>query len=228
MTFLLRFAESIKLDIMKNRVLLLIIILTSSVAMSGQPIELAPFGGYMFGGKVKFIQGEVNFRDNANFGIALNVPVERIASVEVFWSHMDTRAEWRPYTQYKPEYEPADYDVSIDYFQIGGSKQADLGTGIVKGFGSLTVGAAYFNIKDPDINDVWRFAATLGGGIKIFPTDRIGIRLQGRLLMPMYWGSAGFYAGIGTGGISTGVGVSTYTLLAQGDLTAGLVILIGE
>jgi hypothetical protein len=213
---------------MKNRVLLLLAVLIPPIIMFGQAVELTPFAGYMFGGKAKFIQGEINFRDNANFGLAVDVPVERIASVEIYWSHMDTRAEWRPYKQYLPEFDPADLDVSIDYFQIGGLKQGDLGTGIVKGFGSLTIGAAYLNIKDPEINDVWRFAATLGGGIKIFPTDRIGIRLQGRLLMPMYWGNVGFYAGIGTGGGSAGIGVNTYTLLLQGDLTAGLIIQLGE
>lgn len=213
---------------MKSRILLLITTLIAPLIISAQGVELTPFAGYMFGGKAKFIQGELNLRDNANFGLALDIPIERVASVEVFWSHMDTRAEWRPYKQYLPEYDPADFDVSIDYFQIGSLKQGDLGTGIVKGFGSLTIGAAYFNIKDPDISDVWRFAATLGGGIKIFPTDRIGIRLQGRLLMPMYWGNVGFYAGIGTGGGSAGVGVSTYTLLLQGDLTGGLIIKIGD
>jgi len=213
---------------MKNRVFLLFITILTPFLLISQAVEITPFAGYMFGGKTKFIQGEINFRDNPSFGIVLGIPVERVGSVEVFWSHMDTRAEWRPYKQYLPEFDPADYDVSIDYFQVGGLREGDLGTGIVKGFGSLTLGAAYLNVKDPGVGDVWRFAATLGGGIKIYPTNRIGIRLQGRLLMPMYWGSAGFYAGIGTGGGSAGISVNTYTLLLQGDLTAGLIIRLGD
>jgi hypothetical protein len=211
------------MKIFKRFILMAVVLLPGII--SGQVVEITPFGGYQFGGRMNYVEGTLKFEDNANYGIILNVPIERVLSVEVYWSHMDSKVNWDPY---KISLNPREFDVSVDYFQVGAMKQADLGTGIVKGFGVLTLGAVYFNIKDPEVSDVWRFAGTLGGGIKIYPTNRIGFRLQGRLLMPMYWGSAGFYCGIGSGGGNCGVGVNATSFLVQGDLTAGVIISIGD
>lgn len=214
---------------MKKLIYLLSLVFLIPLASIGQSIELTPFVGYQFGGKMKFIQGDFKIENNLNYGIALDIPVRYGSYVDIYWSHMETKASWNPFSQYAPEYpEVDDIGMSVDYFQIGGMQQADLGTGIVKGFGVLTIGAAYFNAKDSDIQDVWRFAMTLGGGLKIHPTDRIGIRLQGRLLMPMAFGGTGAYCGIGTGGAGCGLGVSGYSMLVQGDFTAGLIIMIGD
>jgi len=47
--------------------------------------------------------------------------------------------------------------------------------------------------------------------MKIYINDRIGVRLQGRMLMPMYFAGIGFYAGIGTGGTSSGLSLNGYS-----------------
>jgi hypothetical protein len=171
------------------------------------------------------VEGTFKVDNNANYGIIVDIPIERLMAIEIYWSHMNSTGHWDPYAT---GITSSSYDMGIDYFQIGAMKQADLGTGDLKGFGTLTLGAVYFNIKDPEVTDVWRFAATLGGGLKYYISDRIGLRVQGRLLMPMYWGSAGFYCGIGTGGSSCGAGVSSTTFLVQGDIIGGLVISLGD
>ena len=89
------------------------------------------------------------------------------------------------------------------------------------------MGATWFegSAQDTDNSEtVTRFAITLGGGIKIMPSDKIGIRLQGRLLMPMYFAGVGLWAGTGGGGASVNGGIP----IIQGDLTAALVIRLGE
>jgi len=58
----------------------------------------------------------------------------------------------------------------------------------------------------------------------IWFSDRIGIRLQGRLLMPLYFAGAGVYFGSGGSGLSVGAG----STILQGDLTAGLIIGLGD
>jgi len=65
---------------------------------------------------------------------------------------------------------------------------------------------------------------TLGGGVKIWLSDRIGIRAQGRLLLPMMWAGAGLSVGTGGTGFSLGAG----TAMVQGDFTGGLIIALGD
>ena len=54
-------------------------------------------------------------------------------------------------------------------------------------------------------------------------SEKVGIRLQGRLLMPMYFAGVGLPAGTGGGGVS----VNSAIPILQGDLTAGLVLQLG-
>ena len=61
---------------------------------------------------------------------------------------------------------------------------------------------------------------SLAGGVKIKASERVGLRLQARLLMPLYY--AGTYFGVGTGGASAGVSGGIQGV--QGDFTAALVI----
>ena len=120
------------------------------------------------------------------------------------------------------------FNVSIEYYQVGGLQQVDVGSPVLAPFGAFTLGATRFNVTDRvDLEgdgsayysgDAWAFSATLSGGAKIFLHERIGIRLQARLGMPMLFN--GLYLGIGTGGISSGA--SMRVPLVQFDLTAGV------
>lgn len=198
----------------------------STISFS-QKIEITPFGGYMFGGKVKFIQGDLKILDGPNYGLLIDVPLQKGVSVEMFWTRMESEAEWRPTYYYTPDFPETDFNVNVNYFQVGALKEADINESI-KGFGSLTLGAAYFNSDREGIQTVWRFAASFGGGLKIFFSDFVGVRLQGRFLIPMYFSGVGAYYGVGGGGSSGGLTVGTTSAILQGDLTAGLIIIIGQ
>ena len=98
----------------------------------------------------------------------------------------------------------------------------------IKPYGSFTLGTTYFIPQSAageiTYSDSWKFSVTLGGGVKIWMSDRVGIRLHGRLMLPMFWGGAGF--SVGTGGAGFTVGASTS--MVQGDLGAGLIIALGD
>jgi hypothetical protein len=53
--------------------------------------------------------------------------------------------------------------------------------------------------------------------------DVVGIMLRGRLLMPMYFGGLGIYAGTGGSGVS----VNSVVAPLQGDFNGGLLIKLG-
>jgi hypothetical protein len=119
-------------------------------------------------------------------------------------------------------------DVSIEYFHVGGLQQLDVGSDVLVPFGVVTLGVTRLNIKNRiDLEgdgtnyysgDTWAFSAALAGGAKILLHDRIGLRLQARLGMPMLFN--GLYLGVGTGGVSSGA--SFRVPLVQFDLTAGI------
>lgn len=195
-----------------------------TIAQGG--IELTPFAGYQFGGKMKYYEGELKIENNMNYGLALDIPMASGTKLELYWSQMNTTAKFRGYYGYDfLTTEP--FDLNVGYIQIGGMHEMDMDN--IKPFGVFTLGTTYFMPEKGassyvEYSDTWKFSVTLGGGAKIFLSDRVGIRLQGRLLLPMFWGGAGFTVGTGGSGFTVGAGTS----MVQGDFTGGLIIVLGD
>ena len=205
-------------------VIITLSVLVPSVTFAQAKVEVTPFGGYMFGGKLRFYEGELKIQDNANYGILLNFALAPDTKLELFWSQMATTARFKSYYGFDfPELEDP-FSVNVNYIQIGGVQEADINNDMIKPFGAFTLGTTYFNPTDNNLQDSWRFSVTLGGGVKFWFTDRVGIRLQGRLLMPLYFSGAGIYFGTGGSGLSVGAG----SAILQGDLTGGLIIGLGK
>ncbi|MCK5703434.1 MAG: hypothetical protein KAI29_19885, partial [Cyclobacteriaceae bacterium] len=87
-----------------------------------------------------------------------------------------------------------------------------------------TLGATLFDAKDSSLNDEWRFSISFGIGGKFYLSDKFGIRLQTRLLMPMTFSGGGMWCG--TGGCS--VGAAGWITLVQFDFTAGVFVRLGQ
>ncbi len=116
--------------------------------------------------------------------------------------------------------------MAIQYFQLGGLKEA--GHGALRPFGLFSGGVAWFQMKDNNVNDEMVFSMALGGGLKVYLSDRIGLRLQGRLLMPLYVHGGGFFVGMGPGGPTGGVSFGSTLLTPQGDFTGALIFRLGH
>lgn len=182
-------------------------------------IEITPFYGWMFGGSFSVRQGDVNIKNNDNFGIAVDIelPYGGGKQLELLWAMHNSRLDLKRYPSGIKE---TLFDIVTHYFHVGGVYGVRQGN--IMPFGSFTLGATLFHPKDKDFSDEWRFSATLGLGAKIYLSERVGLRLQGRLMMPFQWGGGGLWCG--TGGCSVGVG--TTTTILQGDLTGGLIIIL--
>lgn len=185
-------------------------------------MEVMPFGGYMFGGKIKFYDGNFDIKGNGNYGVALGFPVERIVKVELSYFRMDTKGVWYHNRNATPPYnQDKTLDMAMQYFQIGVVKTASLSK--VKPFGLISLGATWFDLKDnSNLNDLWAFSAVFGAGVRVDMNEHVALRLQGRFMAPMYFDGLGI--GIGTGGVSGGAVFGTYAL--QGDFSAGLIFKI--
>lgn len=214
-----------------NRKLQLSILLTVIIGFSTfaqKKFELTPFYGYTLNGKMRTYSGDYNVADNPNYGGILSIEMEKGMFLELMYSRNDTKFTYSRYG-----INLSTIGLATEYYQIGGLKQVDANE-VVKPFGAFTLGATRFHPKESYdwdgngsptyLNDAWAFSATLGAGLKLMLSERIGIRLQGRLLLPMRF--EGLFVGIGTGGASGGASFSVP--LISGDFTAGLVISLGD
>ncbi len=179
-------------------------------------IELTPIAGYALNGHINMYNGKFKMDNAAQFGGILSVEVRPGVLGEFSYTRSKTTAQLDKFVGEKLK-----YDMAIDYFQLGGVKE--LSKGPVVPFGMASIGVTWFNMQSHDVSDHVSFSAALGGGLKFFFNDRLGIRLQGRLLMPMYFSGGGLFLGIGSGGPSSGVSVNTGFLTVQGDFSGGLI-----
>lgn len=190
--------------------------------MTGRP-EIGGLYGYQWGGDFTVYTGYVDISGNDNFQVMLDWPVpgRHDVKVEVSYSRMKAATQWIKYPSGLRE---DLFDVAFEYYQIGGVYGYERGS--VVPFGLVTVGAMR-SAPEVDryqgyvVNDSWSFAMTLGLGVKTMMTDRVGLRLQGRLLLPFVTTSGGVWFGTGGGGVA----VSAGSAFIQGDVGVGLFIL---
>jgi len=197
--------------------LLIALVLVPTVSWA-QKIEITPMVGWELTGKVGGDIADIDFKDSVNYAVIFGYQFIPNTFAEFSYTRIDTKATVKP--PIPPKY-IEDLKIAINYFLIGVTQQ--FLDGRVHPFVNGSLGAAWFDPKEGGYKSEWFFAAALGGGAKIDITKTIGIRLQGRLLMPMTFSGGGLW--FGTGGIGAGI----YTdVLWQGDFSAGVVIGLGE
>jgi hypothetical protein len=194
-------------------------LLVGATPATAQKVELTPFFGYQFGGELRVRDGDLRLQDDVNYGLVLDVALNRNGQLEVSYTRQDTRIEYR---EFNAGTRPI-YDVSVNYWQIGGVYEFEP-TATARPFLSLTGGFTYYGVGDqldddaPIISSDTFFSMVLGGGVKIFPSQRIGIRLAGHLYSTIVSSSSGFWCTLPGG---CGVGLSGWGIW-QGDVQAGL------
>ncbi|MCT4644220.1 MAG: hypothetical protein N4A74_04470 [Carboxylicivirga sp.] len=184
---------------------------------TGPRIELTPIYGYSLNGSVNMYRAKFKMENAANFGGIVSLEIMPGTLGEFSYTRSKTTANYHDFVSG----DKTNYDMAIDYFQLGMVKE--LKKGQVVPFGLASLGITWFNMTTHGVSDHVSFSAALGGGLKFFFSDRIGIRMQGRLLLPMYFSGGGLFLGIGPGGPSSGASISTGVLAVQGDFSGGLI-----
>jgi len=188
------------------------------LAQQGVPwnrVEITPFVGYQFGGKIRVRDGYLNIKDDVNFGFALNVTIRPGAQLEILYSRQSTILRADPFVGPREEL----FDLAMEYYQIGGLYEV-YRDDMFRPFGVMTLGLANFSPKPNEIASEVRFAFGLGGGVKVFPTEHFGLRLEGRMHFPFISGGTGFWCGL-PGGCAVTMGGE---LMVQVSLNAGLIL----
>jgi opacity protein-like surface antigen len=201
-------------------VLVLVVALTAASEVEAQKVELTPHIGYKFGGGLTdyFTATEYDFSDSESYGLTLNYTIGLMGDtqLDLSWSRQDTDVESFNFNERET------FDVTIDYWQVGGLKQwnEDEPT---RPFVIGSLGAAHFSPESAELSSATRFAFALGGGVKLLPSDHIGIRLQGKLYGTYGSGGGGVFCG--TGGCAFGF---SGNFMWQAEFSAGLIIAFGD
>ncbi len=204
---------------MKTRLIHLFTIIVTGICSSNlasQSIEFTPSYGYQFGARVSDYYGYLKASDSDQFGLNLAVEVQENLMAEVSYIRHATELSIKyPSLGFIREVKIS--DMSMDWFFLGASKYFKDETEMVRPFFGGGLGLVV--ISPEDYASSTRLSFALKGGVNIMFTDRIGLNLQGNLMVPVQWG--GFYIGVGSGGPSSGVSLNSTTIL--GGFSGGLV-----
>ena len=189
-------------------VLLPVMFLAGMVPVFAQ-FEITPYGGWMLGGG----RYEYSVENGPNYGIQLGVNAGEDTKLIFFYNRMDSRLTKETATGKENL-----SNLATEYLQIGALREI-YHNDVVAPFGLFTMGTTIFTPKNSIYYTEWMFSVVLGGGLRVYLTEHLGLQFQARMLMPMRFGGGGFWCG--TGGCSIGAGA--YSAIVQGDFSGGIV-----
>jgi opacity protein-like surface antigen len=144
--------------------------------------SLTPIGGHTFGGE--FRNGDdaggddaakVEVEDAQHFGLIFNIRESANTQWEIFYARQRSEAD----TSLIPAADPH-IDLDVQYLQIGGTYVADGNR--ARPFLAATIGATRFDPDPLTFDSENFFSFGVGAGWQYQPSDRLGLRLEGRLL----------------------------------------------
>src|SRR5262245_28094322 len=167
-------------------------------------VQLAPFGGFQFGGSVTTTSGgHASFDAGLDYGATLDIDLNGAWRVELLYSRQETEL-------------PGPFEASIERLMAGVVEER--WDGPSRFFGVALIGATRFLPGFSGYGSDALFTIGLGLGVKHLFTDHFGVRAEAR----------GFYAITEAGGglFCSGGCLFTFTSsgLWQGDVSAGVVL----
>lgn len=191
---------------------LLLSVAAPAAAQTSDRVEVSASAGYRLGGDFYEIASRrpVDNDGAPSFGIAVNIPFTRDTQIEALVTHQQARVAvpggGSPDTRFR---------VTVDHYQVGGL--TEFGGVRARPFLTGLLGLTRYEASgDHEL----RFSASAGGGVKLFPTPRVGIRLDGRVFATLV--DADFDTLACT--VGTCVGSIDAWIVWQAEFTTALVI----
>ncbi len=203
----------------------------SSRAADFKRFELQPFGGFTASGSIPLktddstTLGSISVNSSYNLGTTFGVNFNELDAVEGLWR--------RQYTQGRLPSEfavPAlpgsstSFDLKIDQYHCNFLHHYEISTPSVKPYVMAGLGVTtYYARRNLLSNSMSRFSFALGGGVKYFFSNHLGLRGEARYAPTLLTVSdSSFWCNIGGAGATCVIHLKT-TLQSQLDLTAGIV-----
>jgi hypothetical protein len=170
--------------------IVIVLLFAGSAKVKAQRIELSPFIGYETGSTVYTSLGYLYIGDGMDYGGNLDFNLGRNRFAEISYSHMMTTLNVDE--GYNERFL---CDLGVNYYSIGVLQETQP-LAKISPYGLLTLGWVNYNPQSEDISGENKMHFSLAGGIKIKASERIGLRLQARLLMPIFYAGASFNAAL--------------------------------
>jgi hypothetical protein len=192
--------------------IMLFLALALNSPLRAQHLEITPFIGYETGGKVHTSLGYLRVADGMNFGGALSFGITEKTQLEFTYNHLNSELSLD-----EGAFISNKTDVNVDYYMLGVLKAVPVGER-VRPYGSFSASLVNYGTPDDYYDNEVLMAVNMAAGLKILITERIGIRMQARINLPLYY--TGMYFSFGSGG--SGYGIASTCIMVQGDFTAAL------
>jgi hypothetical protein len=154
--------------------------------------EITPYGGYRLGGTFDEADSDrsIELDDGNSFGIILNFRQSADTQWEILYSRQETSADTN-------SLESGDQrlDLSMEYLQAGGTYEG--GGEYVRPYLAVTIGVTRVEVSDAGFDDDSFFSFSIGVGLQIRPTDRLGIRLEARSFATLLDSESDIFCGSG-------------------------------
>ena len=166
-------------------------LLPSSI-LAEENIEISPFVGYRFGGEFEEAETEarLDIDDTRIKGLLVNVDYEANTQLEFLYSRQSSRLK-----SGETVAENVLFDLEIEYFHIGGTY---LWPGEnIRPFVASGLGLTHFNPDFSGADSTTRFSLNIGGGVKWFPNNHLGLRFDARAYGTLIDSGAAIFCGKG-------------------------------
>jgi len=157
----------------------LLVALVAAASVSAQQLdsELTVFGAYRFGGEVDVDGADAIYeaQDSPSYGLIWNTRHKANTQWEVYFSAQDTEVELSDPLIASPV-----VDIELYSLELGGTYLWER-QGSVQPYLSATLGGTHIKANVAGGDSDTFISASLGVGIKMRPSERIGFRLEARM-----------------------------------------------
>jgi hypothetical protein len=200
---------------MRKLVFILSFLLLPFIDLIAQGVEITPFTGYTFQAGFNISGGRAFLRDGQTWGGMMGFSLNEATEVELGYSYQGTSAVARSNSLQ----ENVDIPAQVHYATIGVNRLFPTSEKMTF-FAGAKMGTGTLAFPDGEYRNITRFSAGFQGGMKFYASDRVGLRVQANLMMPI--------VGVGTSlwwspGAGTSVGLTGWSPIAQFGFTGGLV-----
>jgi len=182
--------------------------------------ELTPYFGYRIGGEFEQQNGSTKYElDEGNSaGLIFNIAAR------------DVNTQWQVlYGQQRTSFTtPVTFDPSarlgldVEYFQFGGTYLFDDAGNDMRPFVALTAGVTHFAPTLAGVDSESFFSGSIGGGMQLLQTRRVGVRLEARVFATFVTTDGAIFCH--SGPQAGGCAISIHgTALYQFEASAGVV-----
>ena len=188
---------------------LLVFFLAGSSAYSQW--RLNAYGGYGFDDDVEYVTDNGKYfnatlKGSAFYGGGFEYVLQRNYGIELLYMREDTEAKINYSYGTNDSARNTTPGIGVNYILLSGNGYTTIPGSPVEPFGSVMLGLAIFNNKDPlpgaetsSTNFCYGFRA----GLNIWASNTVGLKIMGQLVSAAQAFGGGFY--LGTGGVSAGV-----------------------